>query len=69
MEISQGFEVLKKLLPGCQTSKKLSKATLLTRAVQQLKYMHKTQNDLLTELELLLDENSMLRRQLTMTPC
>lgn len=65
-QIKNGFDELQTYLPGCQ-NKKLSKAVLLSRTVQQLKHMQKIQDDLITEVEKLLKENSMLRQKLIMT--
>jgi regulator of replication initiation timing len=52
---------LKAHLPGC-IHKKLSKAALLTRTVQQLEHMKKMQNELLDEVERLVKENSNLKK-------
>ncbi|KAI9478486.1 MAG: hypothetical protein EXX96DRAFT_483007 [Benjaminiella poitrasii] len=60
-QIKDGFEVLKKHLPCC-ANKKLSKAALLSRAVQQLEHMKKLQDDLLAEVERLAKENSNLKK-------
>ncbi|KAK4519229.1 uncharacterized protein ATC70_009461 [Mucor velutinosus] len=59
--IKDGFEELKQHLPGC-SHKKLSKAALLTRTVQQLEHMKKMQNELLAEVERLAKENSSLKK-------
>lgn len=59
-QIKDGFDVLKSHLPGC-VSKKLSKAALLTRTVQQLQHMKKMQSELLAEVERLAEENLNLR--------
>lgn len=60
-QIKDGFEELKQHLPGC-SQKKLSKAALLTRTVQQLEHMKKMQNELLAEVERLVKENSSLKK-------
>ncbi|KAG2207113.1 hypothetical protein INT46_004089 [Mucor plumbeus] len=60
-QIKDGFEELKAHLPGC-IHKKLSKAALLTRTVQQLEHMKKMQNELLDEVERLVKENSNLKK-------
>ncbi|KAL0142226.1 hypothetical protein V8B55DRAFT_1356478 [Mucor lusitanicus] len=60
-QIKDGFEELKQHLPGC-SHKKLSKAALLTRTVQQLEHMKKMQNELLAEVERLVKENSSLKK-------
>ncbi|GAN11519.1 hypothetical protein MAM1_0658c11083 [Mucor ambiguus] len=60
-QIKGGFEELKQHLPGC-SHKKLSKAALLTRTVQQLEHMKKMQNELLAEVERLAKENLNLKR-------
>ena len=60
-QIKDGFEELKQHLPGCG-QKKLSKAALLTRTVQQLEHMKKMQNELLAEVERLVKENSILKK-------
>ncbi|KAI8973312.1 hypothetical protein BDF20DRAFT_837265 [Mycotypha africana] len=63
-QIKDGFEELKNHLPGC-ANKKLSKAALLTRTVQQLEHMRKMQSELLFEVERLMEENSNLKRYAT----
>jgi len=60
-QIKDGFEELKKHLPGCQ-NKKMSKAAMLTRTVQQIQHLKKTQNDLLAEVERLVAENENLKK-------
>ncbi|KAI8636604.1 hypothetical protein BD408DRAFT_355362 [Parasitella parasitica] len=60
-QIKDGFEELRNHLPGC-SHKKLSKAALLTRTVQQLEHMKKMQNELLAEVKRLVNENSNLRK-------
>ncbi|KAI7867675.1 hypothetical protein BDF14DRAFT_1800650 [Spinellus fusiger] len=60
-QIKDGFEELKNHLPGC-TSKKMSKAALLTRTVQQINHLKKVQNDLLSEVEKLAQENEALKK-------
>ncbi|KAI9347842.1 hypothetical protein BD770DRAFT_327503 [Pilaira anomala] len=59
-QIKDGFDILKTHLPGC-TNKKLSKAALLTRTVQQLEHMKKVQSELLAEVERLVEENTSLK--------
>ncbi|KAI8370113.1 hypothetical protein EDC96DRAFT_503113 [Choanephora cucurbitarum] len=59
-QIKDGFDELKNHLPGC-ANKKLSKAALLTRTVQQLEYMKKMQDELLAEVERLAKENAELK--------
>ncbi|KAI8067693.1 Myc-type, basic helix-loop-helix domain-containing protein [Gilbertella persicaria] len=59
-QIKDGFDELKNHLPGC-SNKKLSKAALLTRTVQQLEYMKKMQDELLAEVERLAKENAGLK--------
>ncbi|CAO3689448.1 unnamed protein product [Umbelopsis ramanniana] len=60
-QIKDGFEELKKHLPGCQ-NKKMSKAAMLTRTVQQIQHLKKTQGDLLAEVERLVAENENLKK-------
>ncbi|CAO3631657.1 unnamed protein product [Mucor hiemalis] len=60
-QIKDGFDILKNHLPGC-ANKKMSKATLLTRTVQQLEHMKKMQSELLAEVERLAEENVKLKR-------
>ncbi|GAA5806213.1 hypothetical protein EDC94DRAFT_627687 [Helicostylum pulchrum] len=59
-QIKDGFDILKSHLPGCN-NKKLSKAALLTRTVQQLEHMKKVQSELLAEVERLVEENANLK--------
>ncbi|KAG2212285.1 hypothetical protein INT47_001644, partial [Mucor saturninus] len=59
-QIKDGFDILKSHLPGC-SNKKLSKAALLTRTVQQLEHMKKMQAELLAEVERLAEENTSLK--------
>ncbi|KAL0091247.1 hypothetical protein J3Q64DRAFT_1630444 [Phycomyces blakesleeanus] len=61
-QIKDGFEELRNHLPGCN-SKKMSKAALLTRTVQQIDHLKKVQNDLLSEVERLALENESLKKQ------
>ncbi|CEP16186.1 hypothetical protein [Parasitella parasitica] len=63
-QIKDGFDELRNHLPGC-SHKKLSKAALLTRTVQQLEHMKKMQNELLAEIERLVKENSSLKKSAT----
>ncbi|KAI7887362.1 hypothetical protein K492DRAFT_232837 [Lichtheimia hyalospora FSU 10163] len=49
-QIRDGFDELRKHLPGCN-NKKMSKAALLTRTVQQLHHLKSTQSELLEEVE------------------
>ncbi|KAI9010948.1 hypothetical protein CLU79DRAFT_444615 [Phycomyces nitens] len=60
-QIKDGFEELRNHLPGCN-SKKMSKAALLTRTVQQIDHLKKVQNDLLSEVERLALENETLKK-------
>ncbi|KAG2172828.1 hypothetical protein INT43_000178 [Umbelopsis isabellina] len=60
-QIKDGFEELKKHLPGCQ-NKKMSKAAMLTRTVQQIQHLKRTQDDLLVEVERLVAENESLKK-------
>ncbi|KAI9487286.1 MAG: hypothetical protein EXX96DRAFT_552546 [Benjaminiella poitrasii] len=60
-QIKDGFDELRKHLPGCN-SKKMSKAALLTRTVQQLQHLKSMQNELLSEVERLLQENESLKK-------
>ncbi|GAA5812417.1 hypothetical protein MFLAVUS_005872 [Mucor flavus] len=59
-QIKDGFDELRKHLPGCN-NKKMSKAALLTRTVQQLQHLKGMQNELLSEVERLLQENEALK--------
>lgn len=59
-EIKEGFDVLRQYIPGC-VNKKLSKATLLKRAVQQLQHLKKNQASILAELKKQAQENEMLK--------
>lgn len=63
-QIKDGFDILKSHLPGC-ANKKMSKATLLTRTVQQLEHMKKMQSELLAEVERLAEENLKLKSGLS----
>ncbi|RCI05418.1 hypothetical protein CU098_013459, partial [Rhizopus stolonifer] len=60
-QIKDGFDELRKHLPGCN-NKKMSKAALLTRTVQQLQHLKGMQNELLSEVERLLQENETLKK-------
>lgn len=60
-QIKDGFDELRKHLPGCN-NKKMSKAALLTRTVQQLQHLKGMQNELLSEVERLLQENESLKK-------
>ncbi|KAI7900507.1 uncharacterized protein BX663DRAFT_458728 [Cokeromyces recurvatus] len=60
-QIKDGFDELRKHLPGCN-NKKMSKAALLTRTVQQLQHLKEMQNELLSEVERLLKENESLKK-------
>ncbi|KAI8966987.1 hypothetical protein BDF20DRAFT_902772 [Mycotypha africana] len=60
-QIKDGFDELRKHLPGC-SNKKMSKAALLTRTVQQLQHLKGMQNELLSEVERLLQENEALKK-------
>ncbi|CAO3639400.1 unnamed protein product [Cunninghamella blakesleeana] len=60
-QIKDGFDELRKYLPGCN-NKKMSKAALLTRTVQQIQHMKKVQNELLAEVERLVQENDNLKK-------
>ncbi|KAI9257436.1 hypothetical protein BY458DRAFT_518946 [Sporodiniella umbellata] len=60
-QIKDGFDELKKHLPGCH-NKKMSKAALLTRTVQQLQHLKGMQNELLSEIERLGQENETLKK-------
>ncbi|KAI9254759.1 hypothetical protein EDC94DRAFT_618358 [Helicostylum pulchrum] len=60
-QIKDGFDELRKHLPGCN-NKKMSKAALLTRTVQQLQHLKGMQNELLSEVERLLQENEALKK-------
>ncbi|KAI8354573.1 hypothetical protein EDC96DRAFT_516573 [Choanephora cucurbitarum] len=60
-QIKSGFDELRKHLPGCNI-KKMSKAALLTRTIQQLQHLKGMQNELLSEVERLLLENESLKK-------
>ncbi|KAI9357514.1 hypothetical protein BD770DRAFT_472843 [Pilaira anomala] len=60
-QIKDGFDELRKHLPGCN-NKKMSKAALLTRTVQQLQHLKGMQTELLSEVERLLQENEALKK-------
>ncbi|KAI8637582.1 hypothetical protein BD408DRAFT_424286 [Parasitella parasitica] len=60
-QIKDGFDELRKHLPGCN-NKKMSKAALLTRTVQQLQHLKGMQTELLSEVERLLQENESLKK-------
>ncbi|KAJ8658575.1 hypothetical protein O0I10_005615 [Lichtheimia ornata] len=60
-QIRDGFDELRKHLPGCN-NKKMSKAALLTRTVQQLHHLKSTQSELLEEVERLMQENENLKK-------
>jgi flagellar basal body P-ring protein FlgI len=59
-QIKDGFEDLRKQLPGC-LNKKMSKAALLHRTVQHIQHLKTTQITLLAELERVMAENEQLR--------
>ncbi|ORE07137.1 hypothetical protein BCV72DRAFT_206062 [Rhizopus microsporus var. microsporus] len=60
-QIKDGFDELRKHLPGCN-NKKMSKAALLTRTVQQLQHLKNMQTELLSEVERLIQENESLKK-------
>ncbi|KAI9321740.1 Myc-type, basic helix-loop-helix domain-containing protein, partial [Dichotomocladium elegans] len=60
-QIKDGFDELRKHLPGCN-SKKMSKAALLTRTVQQIQHLKSMQSELLAEVERLVQENEALKK-------
>ncbi|CDS11368.1 hypothetical protein LRAMOSA03631 [Lichtheimia ramosa] len=60
-QIKDGFDELRKHLPGC-TNKKMSKAALLTRTVQQIQHLKNMQTELLSEVERLVQENETLKK-------
>ncbi|KAG0740371.1 hypothetical protein G6F57_005937 [Rhizopus arrhizus] len=60
-QIKDGFDELRKHLPGCN-NKKMSKAALLTRTVQQLQHLKSMQHELLSEVERLSQENETLKK-------
>lgn len=60
-KIKDGFDELRKHLPGCN-NKKMSKAALLTRTVQQLQHLKGMQTELLSEVERLIQENEALKK-------
>ncbi|KAI8336802.1 hypothetical protein BC941DRAFT_480179 [Chlamydoabsidia padenii] len=60
-QIKDGFDELRKHLPGCN-NKKMSKAALLTRTVQHLQHLKSIQTDLLSEVERLVQENDNLKK-------
>ncbi|KAI8064747.1 hypothetical protein BC940DRAFT_276714 [Gongronella butleri] len=60
-QIKDGFDELRKHLPGCN-NKKMSKAALLTRTVQQIQHLKTTQTELLAEVERLVQENESLKK-------
>ncbi|SAM02309.1 hypothetical protein [Absidia glauca] len=60
-QIKDGFDELRKHLPGCN-NKKMSKAALLTRTVQQMQHLKSMQSELLSEVERLIQENDNLKK-------
>ncbi|CDS05263.1 hypothetical protein LRAMOSA07792 [Lichtheimia ramosa] len=60
-QIKDGFDELRKHLPGCN-NKKMSKAALLTRTVQQIQHLKNMQSELLAEVERLVQENDNLKK-------
>ncbi|KAL1916580.1 uncharacterized protein VTP21DRAFT_5771 [Calcarisporiella thermophila] len=62
-QIKDGFEILRKQLPGC-VNKKMSKATLLQKTVQHLQHLHRVQRDLLATADRIARENQELRSRL-----
>ncbi|ORZ25706.1 hypothetical protein BCR42DRAFT_315402 [Absidia repens] len=60
-QIKDGFDELRKHLPGCN-NKKMSKAALLTRTVQQMQHLKLMQTELLSEVERLVQENDNLKK-------
>ncbi|ORY89998.1 hypothetical protein BCR43DRAFT_499830 [Syncephalastrum racemosum] len=60
-QIKDGFDELRKHLPGCN-NKKMSKAALLTRTVQQIQHLKGMQTELLSEVERLVQENETLKK-------
>ncbi|KAG0172719.1 hypothetical protein DFQ28_009940 [Apophysomyces sp. BC1034] len=60
-QIKDGFDELRKHLPGCN-NKKMSKAALLTRTVQQIQHLKNMQKELLSEVERLVQENEGLKK-------
>ncbi|KAI8089356.1 uncharacterized protein BX664DRAFT_132534 [Halteromyces radiatus] len=60
-QIKDGFDELRKHLPGCN-NKKMSKAALLTRTVQQIQHLKSMQSELLAEVERLVQENENLKK-------
>ncbi|KAI9249657.1 Myc-type, basic helix-loop-helix domain-containing protein [Sporodiniella umbellata] len=60
-QIKDGFDELKGHLPGC-ANKKMSKAALLTKTVQQLQHLKNMQQELLCEVERLSQENDSLKK-------
>ncbi|KAI8372989.1 Myc-type, basic helix-loop-helix domain-containing protein [Radiomyces spectabilis] len=60
-QIKDGFDELRKHLPGCN-NKKMSKAALLTRTVQQIQHLKSMQTELLSEVERLVQENETLKK-------
>ncbi|KAL1918372.1 uncharacterized protein VTP21DRAFT_3032 [Calcarisporiella thermophila] len=62
-EIKDGFEILRKQLPGC-INKKLSKAALLQKTIQHLQHLQRIQRDLLVTADRMARENQELRSRL-----
>ncbi|KAI9490208.1 hypothetical protein BDB00DRAFT_562585 [Zychaea mexicana] len=60
-QIKDGFDELRKHLPGCN-NKKMSKAALLNRTVQQMQHLKAMQVELLEEVERLMQENENLKK-------
>ncbi|KAI7858303.1 hypothetical protein BDC45DRAFT_543927 [Circinella umbellata] len=60
-QIKDGFDELRKHLPGCN-NKKMSKAALLNRTVQQMQHLKSMQVELLEEVERLMQENENLKK-------
>ncbi|KAI9316590.1 hypothetical protein BX666DRAFT_1944878 [Dichotomocladium elegans] len=60
-QIKNGFDDLRNHLPGC-SNKKMSKAALLTRTVQQIQHLKNMQAELLSEVERLVQENETLKK-------
>ncbi|KAI9244568.1 hypothetical protein BDA99DRAFT_549329 [Phascolomyces articulosus] len=60
-QIKDGFDELRKHLPGCN-NKKMSKAALLNRTVQQMQHLKTMQVELLEEVERLMQENENLKK-------
>ncbi|GAA5800808.1 hypothetical protein HPULCUR_006247 [Helicostylum pulchrum] len=60
-QIKQGFDSLRKQLPG--VNKKMSKVGLLQCTVQHLQYFKKSQITILTEIERLIQDNQRLKAE------